>query len=127
MQPITSSIAVDSYTTPSVNAAYKRANGESALSNHATTVVLPALLRPQLVVLSDDDLRGLERRMYYEDRTAQRNDRIEERVSRASAQARAAAEQREVQLRKRAARSAKAAGELRVRQIQEEYRTTGMR
>lgn len=127
MQPIRSSVAVDSYAPPRVNAAYRRANGEAPLSTHRSEAPLSALLRPQLVALSDDDVRGIERRMHHHDRAVQRNNRIEERVSRVSAQAQATAEQRQAQLRQRAARHAKVAGELRVKQIQEEYRTMGMR
>ncbi|KPI87142.1 hypothetical protein ABL78_3795 [Leptomonas seymouri] len=127
MQPIAPLVAVDTYPAPSVNAAYKRANGEAPFSSRTTEAMLPALLRPQFVALSEDDLRGLERRMYYQDRAAQRDSRIEERVARASARTRAAAEQREAQLRLRAARNAKVAGEVRVRKVEEEYRVMGMR
>jgi hypothetical protein len=127
MQTISSAIAVGTFAAPPVNATYKRANGEAPLSQHKTESVLPALLRPQFIALSDDDLHGLERRVYYQDRAAQRNSCIAERAARASASARLAAEQRESRLRLRAARHAKAAGEVRVKEIQEEYRTIGMR
>lgn len=127
MQPVTSSIGVDSYNSPSVNVTYKRANGEVPLSVNTPQPVLPALLRLQFVVLSNDDLRGLERRIYYQDRAAQRDNRIEERAARVAAQSRLTAEQREAKLRQHAARHAKVDGEVRVKQIQEEYRTIGMR
>lgn len=127
MQPIVSVIPVDSYRGPAINVSYKRANGEAAFAHCTTETALPASVRPQLTTLTEDDLRSLERRMHYAERAEQRNDRIAARVLAASAQAQAAVEQRNARLRQRAARHAKVDGEVRVKQIQESYRTTGMR
>lgn len=127
MQPISSAVAVDSYVAPRANASYRRAHVAASLATHASEPPLPALLRPQLLTLSDDDVRGVERRMVHSERAALRDARIAERAARVAAQAEAAAGEREVRLRQRAARRAKVAGEVKAKQLQEEYRTMGMR
>ncbi|CBZ27305.1 conserved hypothetical protein [Leishmania mexicana MHOM/GT/2001/U1103] len=130
MQPISSAVPVDTYTAPLVNASYKRANGEAPLSrsrvNDGQHPYVPALVRPQLQCFSENDIRALELRMEYQARAAARSQRIDARASRVSAAAHAAAEQRSVVLRQRAARHAKAAGEACVKKIQEDYRTMGV-
>lgn len=131
MQPIVSAVPVDAYAAPRVNASYKRANGEAPLSRRrhaaaAATADLPASVCPQLQCLGEDDLKGIERRMYADAQAAARQQRIDERVRRVAAAAHAEADVRSDRLRQRAARHAWAAGEVRVRQIQEEYRTTGL-
>ncbi|KAG5501332.1 hypothetical protein JIQ42_06333 [Leishmania sp. Namibia] len=129
MQPISSAVPVDTYAAPRVNASHKRANGEAPLSRLRASdrglPHVPALVRPQLQCLTEDDIRALEKRMEFQARADTRGQRIDARVSRVSIEAHAAAEQRSDVLRRRAARHAKAAGEVRVKNFQEEYRTMG--
>ncbi|KAI5688582.1 hypothetical protein MNV84_04061 [Leishmania braziliensis] len=131
MQPISSAVPVDTYTAPRANTSYKRANGEAPLSRGRVSdrelPYVPALLRPQLQCFSGDDIHALELRIEYQARIAARDQRINARANRVSTEAHAAVEQRSNVLRQRAARHAKAAGEVRVKKIQEDYHAMGMR
>ncbi|KAG5504478.1 hypothetical protein JKF63_04930 [Porcisia hertigi] len=129
MQPILSAVPVDTYAAPRVNTSYKRASGEAAFRrSHASDRELPyvpALVRPQFQCLSEDNLRAIELRMEYQARSAALSQRIDARVGRVTAEAHMAAERRSATLRQHAARHAKAAAEMRVKRMQEDYRTIG--
>ncbi|KAK7196052.1 hypothetical protein NESM_000539200 [Novymonas esmeraldas] len=128
MESVAAALHVDTYVAPRINASYRRANGEAPLSRSraADNTPLPAALRGQLQCLTEEDVCALERRMEREARAAEHDRRAAARVARVSTEAHAAAEQRSHQLRQRAARHSKVAGEVCAKKVQEDYRTMRM-
>lgn len=111
-------------TAGPVNYRYTRAYG-CAPTKTRDDPALPASLRPQFQVLSEYDVKHLDRHLQHVEKENEREAAIRQRASARLTKARAEADARAVRVRRQAERRARVAGEQVAKQTQEEYRTVG--
>ncbi|RNF10266.1 hypothetical protein TraAM80_01609 [Trypanosoma rangeli] len=101
---------------------HKRSQGEAAFTQASLAPQLPALLRSQFQVFSEDNLRAIERRLTRHDAARAEEQKIQERCARFREQGETELQRRIERIQKRTARHASAAGVVEERRLQAEFR-----